>query len=520
MVYRPRFSKPAQDLHIQEKDDDSFGIFSAGSNSDTHVKYGSIFLNNPIPIVNISYSGNHNGAGDSYGVYRITLTGRAFATTNSSGSNASSGSVYSVLNRIYNLPDGETLEIKVCGVAKSYCNCKVVDESYSETSDNWTNTISYSIVLESTGCCSSSGSYSSGSSGASECNIVSFSESWTEEDVEDAPYSNYEYSTENQSSGINLGPVASQSSSGSFLASVGRTRITHRISAKATNPSNPGNAYLDAKSAVMQQIDSSGSSGSTNKYNRYSSTSYDISEGTYEVTEGWITSSKSYIMDLSIEESADIRGISTVRVQGQVQGMTLGYIGSSGVDGPYNSALTGFNSIVPYSLANSISSATLNTRLISSSVGHNISKGTISFSYEYDSTPFFVNSSGASILSENISINDTGAADVFSEIPVLGRALGPVIQNLGTKTSYKKDINIEVVVQNTGQLNVGSPPSAISNSVNALVNQVKPFSSSGDSDRGFALVSSDNTTWSPTEARFSRSVSWTYSYCSTEYLPG
>jgi len=535
MVYKPRFSKPAQDLHAQNLDnifDALVTSTSSGSGSTvTDVKYNNVSFGSPIPMVSISYSGNHNGAGASYGVYRITLTGRSFAgTAPSSGSGGSGGSV---LNNLYNWPDGKILAITVCGVTKSYYNCKVVDESYSETSDHWASTIAYTVVMEShVGSASSvsSGSSSSGGSGNGSI-VVSYNESWSEEPIEDGAYARYSYSTSSSSSGTNLGPVGSASSSGGFVASVGRTRITHRLSVKATNPANPSLAWAEAKRIAHRDIGNSrtssgtssgttsGNSSGSAKYNRYQSISYDINEGTYEITENWIESPNPYIIDYNVEKSADNRGIITVRVQGQIQGMTDGYIGTSG-NNIYDSAKSGFNSLPSaYTIANSITAATLNTRLVSSSEGHNISKGTISFSYEYDTTPFFIDSSGITILSENVSITDTGATDVFSEVQVLGRALGPVIQDLGTKTSYKKDISIEVVIYNTGTLSISGPPSGIKTAVQNLIDQVEPFSSSGESSQGFAMLTSDNSTWSPTEARFSRAVSWTYSYCSTANLP-
>jgi hypothetical protein len=532
MVYKPRLSKPAQDLHAQNFDNifDALTTSTTSSTPTTDVKYNNQSFGSPIPMVSISYSGNHSGAGGSYGVYRITLTGRAFAgTPPSSGSSGSGGSV---LNNIYGWPDGKTLAITVCGVTKSYYNCKVVDESYSETSDHWASTIAYTIVMESHvgSVSSSSSSGSSGSSIASSGSngsiIVDYNESWSEEPIEDAAYATYSYSASSSSSGTNLGPVGSTSSSGSYVASVSRTRITHRLSVKATNPANPSLAWAEAKRIAHRNIGNSSTTSGTSsgtssgasgaKYNVYRSISYDIDEGTYEITENWIESSQAYIVDYNIEASTDNRGITTVRVQGQIQGMASGYIGSSDI---YASAVSGFNTLPSsYAIANSMTSTTLNTRLVSSSEGHNISKGTISFSYEYDTTPFFLNSSGIQILSENVSITDTGATDVFSEVQVLGRALGPVIQNLGTRTSHKKDINIEVVIQNTGALTIAGPPSGIQTAVQNLINQVKPFASSGQASQGFAMLTSDNSTWSPTEARFSRAVSWTYSYCSTANL--
>lgn len=171
----------------------------------------------------------------------------------------------------------------------------------------------------------------------------------------------------------------------------------------------------------------------------------------------------------------------------------------------------------------------LNAIPVSTTEGHDPRKGTISYSYEFNNKFNLI----TGVISENITLNETGPTDVFSEAFVIGRRLGPVLQSLGTKTSTRKDLTIEVVVV---------PPSSIeglimTNSqcplftggsvysrIQGIVDGLKPFGARSNTYFGSLLrgqlpgqvyVSQDNHSWNPTEGRYSRSVSWVYQQCST-----
>jgi len=172
----------------------------------------------------------------------------------------------------------------------------------------------------------------------------------------------------------------------------------------------------------------------------------------------------------------------------------------------------------------------LNAIPVSTTEGHDPRKGTISYSYEFNNKFNLI----TGVISENITLNETGPTDVFSEAFVIGRQLGPVIQSLGTKTSTRKDLTIEVVVV---------PPSSIEglimtnnqcplwtggsvySRIQGIVDGLKPFGARsntyfGNLQRGQlpgqVYLSQDNHSWNPTEGRYSRSVSWVYQQCSTD----
>lgn len=182
----------------------------------------------------------------------------------------------------------------------------------------------------------------------------------------------------------------------------------------------------------------------------------------------------------------------------------------------------------------------LNIIPVSTSETHNLKKGSISYSYEFNNK--FTLISG--VLYESISIEETGPTDVIGEAFVLGRSLGPVLQNLGTKTSTRKSITIEVGVvppssmggffmqNNTCPLWTGG---TVYTTIIGIIEGLKPFGDrasfifgnglpsynrANTNAQGQVYVTNDSHTWDPTNGRFVRSVGWVYQQCtnSKNYL--
>lgn len=170
----------------------------------------------------------------------------------------------------------------------------------------------------------------------------------------------------------------------------------------------------------------------------------------------------------------------------------------------------------------------LNVIPVATSESHNPKKGTISYSYEFTSKFSII--SGA--LFESISIQDTGPTDVIAEAFVLGRTLGPVLQNLGSKTSSKKSVTIEIgIVPPTSMpgffMHNNTCPLYISGSVyktiTGIIEGLKPFGDRSQDIFGSAwtrtnapgqvYVTSDTQSWDPASGRFTKSVSWVYQHC-------
>jgi len=174
----------------------------------------------------------------------------------------------------------------------------------------------------------------------------------------------------------------------------------------------------------------------------------------------------------------------------------------------------------------------LNINPVSFSEDHDPRKGTISYTCEFSNKFTFI----SGVLSENIRINDNGPADVINEAFVLGRRLGPALQNLGSRTSSRKDISIEVTVvppmsiggfvlnNKTCPLYTGG---AVFSGISGLLNDFKPFSPTRlagvfggagfVNPSGMSYVTSDTTSWDPIRGTFTRNVSWIYQHCKLVY---
>lgn len=170
----------------------------------------------------------------------------------------------------------------------------------------------------------------------------------------------------------------------------------------------------------------------------------------------------------------------------------------------------------------------LNSIPISTSESHNTKRGSIGYTYEFNNKFSII--SGA--LFSSISTDETGPTDIIGEAFVLGRALGPVLQNLGAKTSSKKTVTIEVGVVPPSSMQscfLQSPycpmwtGGTVYKTVTGLIEGLKPF---GDRDtnifgsvfarsntQGQVYVSNDNQTWNPTDGRYTRIVTWIYQQC-------
>ena len=80
--------------------------------------------------------------------------------------------------------------------------------------------------------------------------------------------------------------------------------------------------------------------------------------------------------------------------------------------------------------------------LQSANYNTNIAEGSVGYSYTYvTKAPL-----NTGVLSETINVTRTNPSQVFAEQQVLGRALGPILQDIGTQTAYTEELSIEAVV--------------------------------------------------------------------------
>lgn len=172
--------------------------------------------------------------------------------------------------------------------------------------------------------------------------------------------------------------------------------------------------------------------------------------------------------------------------------------------------------------------ALLNIIPISTTEAHDPRKGSITYSYEFNNRFRFL----SGVLSENITINDTGPTEVINQAFVLGRRLGPVLQSLGTRTSANKSVSIEIIVTpptGPGGFFLSSnecPLWSGGTTYKTIENLIKGFQPFGErvsnvfgnvvtraSKPGQVFITQDDHSWAPTEGRYTRNVAWVYQTC-------
>ncbi len=310
-------------------------------------------------------------------------------------------------------------------------------------------------------------------------------------------------------------------------------------------------------------------------YNHTRNINYSITDGSYDVSDSWLALPKAtrFTEDFTIETSTDNKNIRSVKVQGTINGLqiTNGKLYGSGIDVPssgkgeivltshdingetydtiagekYNNAASGWIYDVKPALYKraclAINSSdrelpwyqstpgllppgnpafrkenALNYIPISTSETHDVFNGTVGYSFEYNNIIKII----SGVISESYKINTTGPADHIAEVFVLNRPLGPILQNLATKTSTTKNIEIELVVV---------PPTSIAGfsfddpecpvGYNSYIfGQCESFIAAQmplltDTNRGIIFKKNDTYGWSPTDGRFSRNVEWLYQPC-------
>lgn len=157
---------------------------------------------------------------------------------------------------------------------------------------------------------------------------------------------------------------------------------------------------------------------------------------------------------------------------------------------------------------------------ISTAEGHDPRKGSINYSYEFNNKSNII----SGVIAENIVVSYDNPITTTTEVPVIGRALGPIIQKTG-RTNPKKTINIEISIPAvTGILQTTlSHPSCplhtgnfLWRTINRIVDATRPYSKEEFIPKnlahncGVAFRTQDSENWDPYQGKYSRTVAWTY----------
>jgi len=125
---------------------------------------------------------------------------------------------------------------------------------------------------------------------------------------------------------------------------------------------------------------------------------------------------------------------------------------------------------------------------------------TINYSYSYNNKPAPI-ISGA--LFESITVSEQNAkqkVQVVARIPIIGRVVGPIIQDMNTTTEKIRSINIEVVLGPTGSTTWLSSFS-LKPDYDEYVYQLQPEG---------GKVQEDNEVWDWINGRYQKNISWVY----------
>lgn len=239
-------------------------------------------------------------------------------------------------------------------------------------------------------------------------------------------------------------------------------------------------------------------------YNHVRSVSSDLGAGSYSVTETWTLCDQSTVkathdMEVSIEDGADSQFV-TVNVSATIQGLNSNNADSNTQD-TYTNAKSAYDIIKTktHALANAAYTAfgatgTLRTDKITESYGENKVAGTITYSVSFNDDEISLENA----ISENLTINydnTEGLNEVIAKIPIIGKADGPVIQDMNTTTIKSVSVSFDAVMKRGYR---ESPPTT---AANTAVESYKPEA---------GKQQSKTESWNPKTGTYNLSISWEY----------
>lgn len=224
----------------------------------------------------------------------------------------------------------------------------------------------------------------------------------------------------------------------------------------------------------------SGVSGTFYELQRTRRESVNLEQGSYDISETFVIGSgtRPFSDTRTFTYDKDANGISTVNVQGTVQGFKRTDGTNTLVNG-FTNAQSGFlNHVRPYITndASGVYSYWGGSGILgiysptSTSISENRYLGTIAYSYTFTDDPAKVLPSG--IVEQSLSVQRNDAIRVFVTHAIPFRRLGDILQDLATPTLGTITINATARSENTGDI-ISDVNRAISH-VQNLINQNRP----------------------------------------------
>jgi len=334
-------------------------------------------------------------------------------------------------------------------------------------------------------------------------NIISASETWALE-PQDTP-ENFNIETNN----------ALQTSS--------YYRLTHSLSAQGRRsfddlgnlvqqPWQAAKEWVISRLGVNQTIINSSGVNNLPAYytgkDHFRTENTDILNGSHAVNETWLLTSGIAIEDFTVSINNDINTpFATIDVNGSVRGLEIKDSDMQLITSRYENASSYYDNILPsiFPRAQTIyGGQPLNALPVNTNIGRNPANGTINYSYQYNARPSGL-ITGA--LSENINVSYTDGGESFASVFAIGRARGPVLQELSTKEAKTKSLSIDAVLpSNLNPNNLIGSFSFPEATVSDIVSQLNPVNEGAVK----SFASPANKNWSPITGQLSYSVTWTY----------
>ena len=224
---------------------------------------------------------------------------------------------------------------------------------------------------------------------------------------------------------------------------------------------------------------------------------------------------------VSVSIDGNVKGLTPINPSGSAFGGT--HLQNS-ASGAYDVAISKYMSISNsgrfgigadlYKRANASVAVQLNSQPNSVALGMNENTGEITYNLSFDNRPTNIVSG---VLSESITVNDTYPGDVFAVIPVLGRPTGPVLQYIGGRTEYRRDVQLSLQMDYT-KIPYGSTrnslllkkPSVIEPTASQISKLIQELSPEGEQGVRKYFLSAPQESWSPKEGSYNISLSWVY----------
>ena len=480
----------------------------------------------PVPIMQVSVENQKNRDGTFIGqLFSVSLDGTVMTGVNGYGDvDTLQDNLTSALNS-----DGKRFHITCDGSEILDVYPRINSIIFEPTSDNWTQRSDYIVALEFDGTISNTPPY-----------ISESNEEWTLEFADDKPYFTSD-----------LNAVSTQYANNYYAldASPYVLRMTHSLSAigkphYSTTGVADTTGTLDKASWQQAQayilprlgvdntfLQSSGvinlDTNAFQYYNHIRNQRVDEVGGAFSVTESWLVINPSgtgipgnVLEDFTVDTRKSVSSdLTTVTINGSVKGLsTINYgttTGDFAIDqSKYSSAQSGWNTIqnrlLPRAqlVSQGLSTRALNSGVKNTAIAHNPTQGVISYSYEYDDRPTNC-ISGA--LTENISVVDNNPTDVFASLTVLGRASGPILQDIGTVTSATRDVNIDAIMTIPTGCTVAK---LLTNKPTAQTNAILyAFELDLSGTYNSVFLQNDSESWNPKNGVYSRSTRWVFTTC-------